>query len=132
MEAIPETYFLRRGQRLDLLIKDRFNPFTHLSYNVLRAIESHAVGKDQSNIRDELVSVMVSGSLRVRVWLLRIRGNQFSLHGRKIHRILYDGEVVGYVEGNRIDREKEGCCILQFLKCTNGRHAKSVLSLSER
>lgn len=110
-----------------MLIKYLLNTLPHRSHCMVRPVECNAVGKDGPDIMNKLFCVVIPRVVRIRVRFRRIGSSQFPLNGREIHRVFYDGEVVGNVKSNRVDGSQEGTGVFGFFERAHGRLTEAVL-----
>lgn len=121
------TYHLGRWQVLYLLVENRFNVFARLGYNMIGAIERHAVGEHQTDIRNELVGMNIARVVAIHVRLLRVGGHELALNSAKIHRILNYARIVGNVQGDGVNGIEKRPRVFHLFQRAYGRKTEPML-----
>lgn len=130
-DRTPAHLFCWRRKLFDLLIKHLLHPLAHSRDLMVWAIKCRTVREDDANVRDELLRIEITRIFGIRVRLLRIRRRKLAINSLEVHGILYDRIVMGYIESNSIDGQKEGSSVLQFSKRSDSRDTEAELGSTE-
>lgn len=88
------TYLFWRRHLLDLLVKNRLYPFTHLGDWMIRSIERDTVREDEADVLHELLCVVIPGAPVIGIRLAGVRGAELALDGGEVHRSFDDTRVM--------------------------------------